>query len=279
MEWLNKLTRMSPGCFLNDDVVKWKHFPSYWPFVKGIYRSQRPLKRNLIFSLICAWNKRLSKQSRGWWFETPSRSLWRHCNVVSGSVLSGYFSSRKSQGSPSISYCFAVNVGSWPSVSRKKYWLNRIITKERVILFISHVHKAFLEGIALLDQGLPCLLIQRKYKHDTFVFSIISQKRIHYSVVMMSVMACPIPLLKGQWRGALVLYLIYVSTKGWANKQDAHDLRRHRANYDVTVGKRSRSITNALVQDVISKHVLHTNSDGFLSVSPTVYSIMLIRNR
>ena len=26
-------------------------------------------------------NKRLSKQSWGWWFETPSCSLWRHCNV------------------------------------------------------------------------------------------------------------------------------------------------------------------------------------------------------
>ena len=25
-------------------------------------------------------NKRLGKQSWGWWFETPSRSLWRHCN-------------------------------------------------------------------------------------------------------------------------------------------------------------------------------------------------------
>ena len=25
-------------------------------------------------------NKRLSKQSWGWWFETPSRRLWRHCN-------------------------------------------------------------------------------------------------------------------------------------------------------------------------------------------------------
>ena len=25
-------------------------------------------------------NKRLSKQSWGWWFETPSRSLWRHYN-------------------------------------------------------------------------------------------------------------------------------------------------------------------------------------------------------
>ena len=26
-------------------------------------------------------NKLLSKQSRGGWFVTPSRSLWRHCNV------------------------------------------------------------------------------------------------------------------------------------------------------------------------------------------------------
>ena len=27
-------------------------------------------------------NKRLSKQSWGWWFETPSRPLWRHYNVM-----------------------------------------------------------------------------------------------------------------------------------------------------------------------------------------------------
>ena len=25
---------------------------------------------------------RLSKQSWGWWFEMPSRPLWRHCNVL-----------------------------------------------------------------------------------------------------------------------------------------------------------------------------------------------------
>ena len=27
-------------------------------------------------------NKRLSKQSWGWWFEMPTRPLWRHCNDV-----------------------------------------------------------------------------------------------------------------------------------------------------------------------------------------------------
>ena len=27
-------------------------------------------------------NKRLSEQSRRWWFETPYSSLWRHCNIM-----------------------------------------------------------------------------------------------------------------------------------------------------------------------------------------------------
>ena len=25
--------------FAHDDVMKWKHFPRYWPFVRGIHRS------------------------------------------------------------------------------------------------------------------------------------------------------------------------------------------------------------------------------------------------
>ena len=31
---------------LHDDVIKWKYFPRYWPFVRGIHRSQRPVTRN-----------------------------------------------------------------------------------------------------------------------------------------------------------------------------------------------------------------------------------------
>ena len=34
----------------------------------------------LMFSFDLLLNKRLIKQSWGWWFETPSRPLWRHCN-------------------------------------------------------------------------------------------------------------------------------------------------------------------------------------------------------
>ena len=45
--------------------------------------TQKPLTRSFdVFFHLCL-NKRLSKQSPGWWFETPSRSLWRHCNEIS----------------------------------------------------------------------------------------------------------------------------------------------------------------------------------------------------
>ena len=46
---------------IHDDVIKWKHFPRYWPFVRGIHRSQvnYPHKGQwhgaLMFSLICVW--------------------------------------------------------------------------------------------------------------------------------------------------------------------------------------------------------------------------------
>ena len=49
---------------LHDDVIKWKQFPRYWPFVRGIHRSpvNSPHKGQwrgaLMFSLICAWINR-----------------------------------------------------------------------------------------------------------------------------------------------------------------------------------------------------------------------------
>ena len=48
--------------------------------VPGEFPAQRPVTRvSDVFCDLCL-NKRLSKQSWGWWFEAPSRSLWRHRN-------------------------------------------------------------------------------------------------------------------------------------------------------------------------------------------------------
>ena len=43
---------------------------------------QRTVTRGFDVFFDLRLNKRLSKQSWGWWFETPSRSLWRHCNAM-----------------------------------------------------------------------------------------------------------------------------------------------------------------------------------------------------
>ena len=66
----------------HDDVIKWKHFPRYWPFVRGIHRSpvNSPHKGQwrgaLMFSLICAWiNGWVNNRETGDW------SLWRHSNA------------------------------------------------------------------------------------------------------------------------------------------------------------------------------------------------------
>ena len=53
--------RKGPVLCYHDDVIKWKHFPHYWPFVRGIHRSpvNSPHKGQwrgaLMFSMICIW--------------------------------------------------------------------------------------------------------------------------------------------------------------------------------------------------------------------------------
>ena len=50
--------------------------------VTGEFPSQRPVTRSFgVFIDLCLI-KRLSKQLWGWWFETPSRLSWRHCNAL-----------------------------------------------------------------------------------------------------------------------------------------------------------------------------------------------------
>ena len=68
----------------HDDVIKWKLFPRYWPFVRGIHRSpvNSPHKGQwrgaLMFSLICVW-------INGWVNNNEAGDLRRyraHCDVT-----------------------------------------------------------------------------------------------------------------------------------------------------------------------------------------------------
>ena len=60
----NECFRAAERMAKDDGVIKWRHFPRYWPFVRGIHRSpmNSPHKGQwrgaLMFSLICAWINR-----------------------------------------------------------------------------------------------------------------------------------------------------------------------------------------------------------------------------
>ena len=50
--------------------------------VTGEFPSRRPVAQSFEVFFDLRLNKRLSKQLRRQWFETPSRSLWRPCNIL-----------------------------------------------------------------------------------------------------------------------------------------------------------------------------------------------------
>ena len=88
--WLWHVQPNNPHAWLSSlqfvTLLTWKHFPRYWPLrrnspVPGEFPAQRPVTRSFDVFFDLGLNKRLRKQSWGWWFETPSRPLRRHCNA------------------------------------------------------------------------------------------------------------------------------------------------------------------------------------------------------
>ena len=84
-------TLMPPYPYLRDILSWWRHQMETFSVllaicagnspVAGEFSAQRPVTRSFDVYFDLRLNKRLSKQSWGWWFETPSRPLCRHCNV------------------------------------------------------------------------------------------------------------------------------------------------------------------------------------------------------
>ena len=65
-------------------IAWWRHqmetFSALLAICVGEFPAQRPVTRSFDVFFDPRPNKRFSKQRRGWWFETQSRSLWRHRN-------------------------------------------------------------------------------------------------------------------------------------------------------------------------------------------------------
>ena len=98
--------------------------------VTGGFPSQRPVARSFDVLFYLRLNTRLCKQSRRWWFETPSRALWRHHNVWLNCVNSQGLIVLRMSNSLSTGGRFVIN---WHMVKfqvthlgsdRNSYWSN-----------------------------------------------------------------------------------------------------------------------------------------------------------
>ena len=99
------LTVGTTKTLIHDDVIKWKHFPRYWPFERGIHQSpvNSPHKGQwrgaLMLSLICAW-------INGWVNNRKAGDLRRHRAHYGVTVMetSNYISWRNAFEIQMISY-------------------------------------------------------------------------------------------------------------------------------------------------------------------------------
>ena len=123
--------------------------------VPGEFPTQRPVTRSFdVFFDLCL-NKRLSKQSWGWWFETLSRSLWRHCNVMrklenTGPATGVYISSNHESWNENVQIVYFKTVPgfvdiqftSWPNVIKKRTFM-----AEFFLLY--HISKNAVSGLPI----------------------------------------------------------------------------------------------------------------------------------
>ena len=86
--WPMASSRAHRQIFWHDDVIRWKHFPRYWSFVRGINRFSvnSPHKGQwrgaLVFSLICDW-------INGWVNNREAGDLIRHRFYIDVTVMNG----------------------------------------------------------------------------------------------------------------------------------------------------------------------------------------------
>ena len=194
-----------------------KHFSRCWPFVRGIHRSlvNSPRKGQwrgaLMFSLICAWTNGWVNHRR--LFETPSQSLWRHCNdesfcdclivieAVDALLPNGRQAINDKDGDSAATSSTSLVYPSNNEIRFPQYQCSNPEEYDDVTKCHQQCHQHF-------PRYWPFVLgIQRSPVNSSH---------------------------KGQRRGALKLSLIYSWINDSVNNLEPGDLRRNRAHYDVT---------------------------------------------
>ena len=94
--------------------------------VTGEFLAQRSVTRSFDVFFDLRLKKCLSKQGCGWWFETPSRPLWRHCNAIWELRMKHHHLYRDHR---SVCLCFDVYMGL---IHKRQY--NHPKTNENVLI-------------------------------------------------------------------------------------------------------------------------------------------------
>ena len=119
MPWLLTSRRYLP--YSHDDVIIWKYFQRYWPFVRGIHRS--PVNSThkgrwsgaLMFSLICA-------QINGWVNNGGAGDLRRHRAHYDVIVIGEWVLVEKQQCPWLLIMTWKCFLHHWPSVWGIRRW-------------------------------------------------------------------------------------------------------------------------------------------------------------
>ena len=255
LKYITRITHMVRImlCF-HDDVIKWKHFPRYWAFVRGIYRPPVDSPTKARDAELCCFldlrlNKRLSKQSRHRWFETPLRSLWRHCNSHSYPLL------------------FEVSIKSFYHLSHfpnscMVYNLNRIIIVY-VISSTIFLNKIFLETYfhirVILSTAWWCIVFETRsliYTYLNLLQNIFTNK---CTKCCFSVFIC----LKGNAQYSLIKSGAAITRFNIARTCVQHSTAmtkiKHRSRFNIIISTPYLTVTTNIF-------ILHKNDSIFMSL-------------
>ena len=180
--------------------------------VTGEFPSQKPVTRSFDVFFDLRLNKRLNKQPWSWWFETPSRSLWRHCNVTTVLSLSGESQEYQAR------LCFILK--QCPCCGSK----DRRLNKWRCLFIIVPA-----DGLAPNDARPSAGRLWTSMLHYFLHDDVAKWKYFpRYLPFVQGIHRSPVNSPhKGQWRGALMFSII----NGWVDNRGTGDLRRHPAHW------------------------------------------------
>ena len=192
--WRHCVPEMTVVCISrnHDDVIKWKHFPHYWPFVRGIHRSpvnsqhKGQWRGALMLSLICVGLK-------GWVNNREAGDLRRHtahCDVI---VMCSMF-------------CMSFQ-GDTELFQRQWLWQVRMVMVSWRTYSLKTAEQV----------GRPPW-----WRHQMEAFSALPFTGHRW-----------IPHTKASDAELWCFSLICIWLNGWVNNHEAGDLRRYRAHYDV----------------------------------------------